>query len=219
MKMSDEPALLVVQTEVAPEHEARFNRWYNERHIPQRRATPGFASASRWVAVEGGPRYLALYDLESPQTLQTDAYRALSQPPHHLDEDREALGWMQNPRRMVMRQIFPATAKLEPQPAGTGALLVVGLDPQPGYEDEYNDWYNEEHIPWLLPVPGVLRARRFRSIEGEREPHYVAIYELSAPEIRHSGAFERAIDTPWSTRMRKHLTRWTTAIYRPIPTG
>lgn len=38
-------ALLVVVVDVLPEHEDEFNRWYDEEHIPQKRATPGFRSA------------------------------------------------------------------------------------------------------------------------------------------------------------------------------
>ena len=32
--------LLVVVVDVLPEHEDEFNRWYDEEHIPQKRATP-----------------------------------------------------------------------------------------------------------------------------------------------------------------------------------
>ena len=38
-------------------------------------AIPGFINARRFTAIEGGPKYLALYDLESPEVLQTPSYR------------------------------------------------------------------------------------------------------------------------------------------------
>ena len=40
--------LLMLWTDIDPEHEAAFNRWYDEEHIPQKRATPGFRSARRF---------------------------------------------------------------------------------------------------------------------------------------------------------------------------
>ena len=67
--------LLLVMCDIAPEHEAEFNRWYDEEHIPERLSIPGFLSARRFRAIEGGPRYLALYELENPDVLQTEAYK------------------------------------------------------------------------------------------------------------------------------------------------
>ncbi len=69
--------LLLVMIEVEPEHEADFNRWYNEEHVPERLSVPGFLNARRFVAIEGAPKYLALYDLESPEVLDSEAYKKL----------------------------------------------------------------------------------------------------------------------------------------------
>lgn len=72
--------LLLVMIEVDPAHEEEFNRWYNEEHLPERKACPGFLSARRFVAVEGEPKYLALYDLESPEILESEAYQKIYPP-------------------------------------------------------------------------------------------------------------------------------------------
>jgi hypothetical protein len=71
----DQRGLLLVMMEVLPEHEADFNRWYNEEHLPERLSLPGFAGARRFVAVEGQPKYLALYDLDSVEAVRTPSYR------------------------------------------------------------------------------------------------------------------------------------------------
>jgi hypothetical protein len=72
--------LLLVMIDVDPEHEEEFNRWYNEEHLPERLSCPGFLSGRRFIALEGGPKYLALYDLESPEVLQADAYQKIFGP-------------------------------------------------------------------------------------------------------------------------------------------
>jgi hypothetical protein len=72
--------LLLVMIEVDPAHEDEFNRWYNDEHLPERKACPGFLSARRFVAVEGEPKYLALYELESPEVLQSAAYQKIYPP-------------------------------------------------------------------------------------------------------------------------------------------
>jgi hypothetical protein len=58
--------------------EEEFNDWYDTEHFPQRKGLPGFESASRWVCIDGWPRWLALYDLESANTLRTPEYLAVS---------------------------------------------------------------------------------------------------------------------------------------------
>jgi len=66
--------LLLVTMEPAPAAEEEFNAWYDGEHLPERLAVPGFESARRYVCVEGFPRYLALYDLASPEVLESPAY-------------------------------------------------------------------------------------------------------------------------------------------------
>ncbi len=80
--MTDTPArgLLLVMIDIDPAYEAEFNRWYKEEHYPERMACPGFLNGRRFVAVEGGPKYLALYDLESPAVMQSEAYQKIYPP-------------------------------------------------------------------------------------------------------------------------------------------
>jgi hypothetical protein len=64
--------------DIDPANEEDFNRWYEEEHLAERMSVPGFLHARRFVALEGGPKYLALYDLESPQVLQSPPYLHLT---------------------------------------------------------------------------------------------------------------------------------------------
>lgn len=66
--------LLLVMMDIDPQNEEEFNRWYTEEHIPERLAIPGFVCARRYKALEGGPKYLALYELDNPQVLKSRDY-------------------------------------------------------------------------------------------------------------------------------------------------
>lgn len=70
--------VLMVTMEPPASLEEEFNDWYDKEHFPQRRALPGFLDASRWVCVDGWPRWLAIYELVSLAALESDAYRAVS---------------------------------------------------------------------------------------------------------------------------------------------
>ena len=56
-----------------PSREDEFNRWYNEVHVPELTALPGFLRAWRLqrseegsALGEPGQRYIAVYEIESP---------------------------------------------------------------------------------------------------------------------------------------------------------
>lgn len=54
------PGLLGVWTDIPPVLESAFNAWYNREHMPERiLGVRGFVRGRRYIASEGGPRYLA----------------------------------------------------------------------------------------------------------------------------------------------------------------
>src|SRR5688572_1479909 len=66
--------LLMVWTDIDPDHEAEYHRWYDEEHIAHLVSVPGFLSAGRYEALKGSPKYLALYELEAPDVLRSQAF-------------------------------------------------------------------------------------------------------------------------------------------------
>lgn len=75
-----ERGLLLVMIEIDPAYEDEFNRWYREEHYPERMACPGFISGKRYMALEGDPKYLAVYELESPAVLDSPDYEKIAGP-------------------------------------------------------------------------------------------------------------------------------------------
>lgn len=73
--MSEAKGLLLVMADVDAAVEEEFHRWYEEEHLAERMAVPGFLTARRFRALGGTPKWLALYDLESPEVLQSAPYR------------------------------------------------------------------------------------------------------------------------------------------------
>ena len=67
-------AVLVVEIEVAEDDVAELNRWYDDKHVPERLAMPGFVAARRFASTEKPGRFLAVYELEGPQAALSDQY-------------------------------------------------------------------------------------------------------------------------------------------------
>lgn len=64
-------------------------------------------------------------------------------------------------------------------------ILVVYSNPVEGKEEEYNDWYNNQHLSDVLAQPDYIQARRYKLTdlkldEAMPNPHhqYVAFYHL-----------------------------------------
>ena len=54
----------------------------------------------------------------------------------------------------------------------------------PEKEADYNDWYNNIHLPDVMETPGVVRATRYETTDPEEdEAKFVAIYEIETDDI------------------------------------
>jgi hypothetical protein len=66
---------------------------------------------------------------------------------------------------------------------GTG-LLMVWADVPADKEEEFNHWYNEEHLAERLSVPGFLSGARYEAVKGG--PKHLACYELDTVAVLES---------------------------------
>jgi hypothetical protein len=80
-------------------------------------------------------------------------------------------------------------------------LYLVHTDIPADIVDDYNAWYDQEHLPRLVGVPGVERARRYVADPG-LSPRYLTAYDLSIKDAFESPEGLKARKTPWTERMR-----------------
>ena len=214
--MKREGTLMMVRMDILPEIEEDWNRWYETRHIPDRLKIPGFLSARRFVAIEGEPKYWSVYDLASVEVLASEPYLQLRDQEYSRGADSFELitGRLPNISRGLYRQIYPEPD--EYQAPGTEFLFAVGFDAPPERQEEFNAWYDTEHIPALLRVPGFITARRFiaeerpmpaRAGKIKTVPQYVALYDLENEAVIRQEAFGKATNSPWALRIRSLASR------------
>lgn len=89
--------LCMVETDVLPEHEADFNAWYAQEHLPGLAAVPGTIRAARYRRRHGAPRYLACYHLTSPATMERPQWLAV----RGTEWSSRVRPTFQNPRRTM----------------------------------------------------------------------------------------------------------------------
>jgi hypothetical protein len=133
--------LLLTLTEPPAAMEEEFNAWYDQEHLAERLAIPGFRSATRWVAdvPPGQGKYLATYELDSLRVLFSEAY--LERFHNQTPWSRRCLGKAVVFKRWACEQVEPGGADAHP---GARALLL-----------------NAE-------IKQALQVRRFVSADGER---------------------------------------------------
>ncbi len=101
--------------------------------------------------------------------------------------------------------------------ANKGFLLVL-MQPPPAFEEEFNTWYDTEHIPERLSVPGFVTALRFVCIEGH--PRYLAMYDLENFNVLDSPAYLKvAFDqsSPWTKRVTSRVRVYRSAGHQVYP--
>ena len=70
---------------------------------------------------------------------------------------------------------------------GDGVLLTFTEVPE-AREEDFNEWYNREHLDERVGMPGFRRARRYIAVEGgatDGTPKYFASYETGTVEDLH----------------------------------
>ncbi len=101
---------------------------------------------------------------------------------------------------LTVTQVVPgAAADRSPQ-----WHYVVETDVLAPAEEDFNNWYSEEHLPGLAAVPGCVCAMRLQQREGS--PRYHALYLLETRETFGSDAWLKVRATEWSSRVRPNFT-------------
>ena len=101
------------------------------------------------------------------------------------------------------------------QPQEAGLLYSVRFVVPPAWHDEFDRWYEQEHIPMIYGCKDWAMSRRYRfAVPGANTATHLALHWLSdaraldAPELRAARA------TPWR---RKFLgERWVTDVDKMI---
>jgi hypothetical protein len=86
--------------------------------------------------------------------------------------------------------------RLEPTASGPPTTMIVLTHPTDlGYDESFNTWYSDEHMPDVALTPGFRAATRYRPVTqpGGTPLGYLCIYE---------------VDVPFTASIDANLDRW-----------
>jgi hypothetical protein len=196
--------LFIVRMDVQHDKEELFNSVYDGEHIQELKKVTGVLKAERyWTELRSEPKYLAIYEIDSPDIQETEEWKKAGNVGRWPKEFRPYTMNM----NLAIYDWVGGTSELKWE---TQYLFLAMMDVEEHKEAHFNRLYEIEHIPQLMSVPGVINVVRYKT-STEGNPQYLAIYEIERPDIPTSKAFWNAADRGrWISEVRpytynKHL--------------
>lgn len=206
--------LLAIWADVDPPYHTEFTQWHNCEHIPERVSIAGFHVGRRYRALDDAREFFMVYETDNAEVMKSEAYLHSQNNP--TPWTRKSIGHFQRTLRTIYHLLVCQGS--QPQLDAPYALLVRSNPPASADGSvAVIRWYRDEHLPRLCELEGVLRGRLYRAdpaisdiVTAERNVHgassghqeFLALYELSDPDLPHSPAWRAAATgTDWSARM------------------
>ena len=202
--MTSASALITEWLDVTERYEDELNDWYRLEQTPQVLNVPGFVGGRRFRCPDAPLKYLAWYDTIDTSIETSPDFRRMQDHPSPWSRRVRGLYGERYERMNFQLMCDVGDARQETAPW----LYIVHTDIPSDVVEEYNAWYDSEHLPRLVSVPGVLRARRYNAVTTNG-PRYFTAYELMDKDAFESPAGLAARKTPWTAKMRSlfHNTR------------
>ena len=119
--------------------------------------------------------------------------------------------------------MLPALPTLSPTGPATYAILVA-IEPAPGSDQDFNDWYQRQHLDMLSMCNGHVRTARFK-LEQEQPstnpselsampPSYLAVHEFETLDSVDHRQVQRTRETEWSRRILGKAERVEISAYK-----
>ncbi len=152
-------AAMLLSFDVTPEAVAEHDDWHTHEHLPERLAIPGFVRGSRWVAIQGQPRYFVLYEVTELAVLASEPYL------RRLNDPTPATSRIMTCYRGMSRGFCSVTGSFG---LGVGPIaLLVRFKPPSADVDRLRSWLISEVLPALPSAAGIGGAHL---LEGALTP-------------------------------------------------
>jgi hypothetical protein len=90
-------------------------------------------------------------------------------------------------------------------------MLLVCTNVDPAHEDDFNRWYDREHVNERVAIPGFVSGARYQTVRGSRR--YLGLYRTTSLAVFGTAAYQQALQHPtaWSmtnlARMQNPMRR------------
>ncbi|KAG9239976.1 hypothetical protein BJ878DRAFT_529093 [Calycina marina] len=207
--------------------EETYLKWYEEDHIAEIMQTSGIKSAVRFknTNLDADKPYMVMYPMEDLGFTQGEEFKKIKVHSNILPGG----GPIYDLADIDVRY-YSLTQTYDPKgPTKPGKVKLIntaGLSPNETISDnEFDNWYRQEHLDELAKVPGYLRSTRYnlqyyrtnaqsRALKGlparaediaiKTPPRFFAVHEFDTDDIDIK-ALMATVETDWSKRIMGNL--------------
>ena len=148
-------AALAMFFDIEPGFETEHDHWHTHEHFGERLGIPGFLRATRWNALDGGPRYFMMYEVAEVATLTSAPY---------LERLDKPSPWTQSVMPHYRNMVRGLTRVAGSAGAGVaGFAMVARISPEEGCGDALDKWLAGTLLPQLAQQPGLSGAHLLSS--------------------------------------------------------
>ena len=148
-----------------PKKAAEWDQWYDTIHLPDIVGSGSAWRATRWQRQDAGHfgwTNANLYEVEGPDIVANQK-KASAHAPRWRAEGRHFLDYA-----LMDLKFFEPTGKwtgiADPSPDLSARVYVLTLCGDRSRDDEWNEWYDDVHVPDLLAVDGFVSATRWKLV-------------------------------------------------------
>jgi hypothetical protein len=200
------PGVLVELIDLDPEDgRQEWADWYDRTYLAERVRLDGVQAARRGTRASGSVQNIVVYDLYDVTVPLSASWRELDR---RLDASSPAPDAVRasfaRVDSLLYRQILSTVPAYEPP--DTVVLHGAFFEADPSDHDEFNDWYDTEHVLFVDVIDGYLNCRRFQSLADPSK--FLALYDVTSLEVATSDETTKANESPWTDRIRSKVATY-----------
>ena len=191
--------------------EPDWDAWEDDVHLPAQCGDGGAWAATRFELTARpepgmpgiGFTHVSILELDDVE-VGAQAARILT-----VDDELRARGSMHPAHAAIAADAFVAHgrygAKPEPSDARTGHILTHVLCTDPTRVDEWNQWYDDVHVPDMLSCGAFAAMSRWRRVTPNAiGPNHLTLYDVATPTVDEAVARSAAMLAEVVAAGRKH---------------
>ena len=190
-------------------HTDRYLQWFNDVHIPEKLARPGYTWAAHYqiIADEGSTAssYVALFGGTDSRVFYNPSPAQIK--PNQSPETRTMMGYRANSKMLILTEEWvsvsdngsPDTSP-DTSPRITAENISLALFDANGNDENLGAWLVQDY---LVDSAGSGVTRKFLASTGATR--HVVVHEMSADEIPGRSIVD-ASSSDWSTQVSSYLS-------------
>jgi len=201
-KKSGQGIILVLAQSEPEVSTSEFDEWHNKQNTAVLSAASEIQTVTRYKETDGQtPQWLTTYDIASTEPASSVEYAHLRDA---LEGNRDTIV----PQLPILqhRAYTLLIERENPSASPAKCLLFAGWLVPPELDEEFNRWYDEEHIGDISKLPEWVRTRRYKLVEsqdvvprpGPQAYPYLILFEWE--DDRYLNGLGSDL-TPWTKKM------------------